>query len=86
MKMAAPKEEWRHLALLIAILLLFIATPAVVALPRGMLVMNILVAIVFVTGIVCSQPAETVVCRGDRFVRSHGDARLCSSLLPKTLG
>lgn len=58
MKMAAPKEEWRHLALLIAILLLFIATPAVVALPRGMLVMNVLVAIVFVAGSYALSPRK----------------------------
>ena len=56
--MAAPKEEWRHLALLIAILLLFIATPAVVALPRGMLVINIFVAIVFVTGTYALSPRK----------------------------
>ena len=51
MKMAPPaKEEWRHLALLISILVLFIITPAVVALRHGVLVMNILATIVFVAG------------------------------------
>ena len=48
--MARPKEEWRHLALLIAILFLFIITPAVVALSQGVVVMSTLAGIVFVTG------------------------------------
>lgn len=58
MKMAAPKEEWRHLALLIAILFLFIVTPAVVALRQGVLVMNILAAIVFITGSYALSPRK----------------------------
>lgn len=58
MNVAKPKEEWRHLALLISILILFVITPAVVALHQGALVMNILVAIVFITGSYALSPRK----------------------------
>lgn len=48
--MARPKEEWRHLALLLSILFLFIITPTVIAFRHGLLVMNIFSAIVLVAG------------------------------------
>ena len=50
MKMARPKEEWRHLALLVSILFLFIITPTVVAFRHGVLVMNAFAAVVLITG------------------------------------
>lgn len=46
--MANPKQEWRHLALLISILFLFLITPTVIAYPHGVLVMNVFVAIVLI--------------------------------------
>jgi hypothetical protein len=58
MKIARPKDEWRHLALLISILILFIITPAVVALRQGVVVMNILATIVFVTGSYALSPRK----------------------------
>jgi voltage-gated potassium channel len=46
-----PREyRWRHLALLISILLLFIVAPFVVALHHGILVMNVISAAVLVAG------------------------------------
>src|ERR1044072_6004984 len=58
MKMARPKEEWRHFALLLAILFLFIITPAVVALRHGVLLMNIFAALVFVAGSYALSPRK----------------------------
>jgi hypothetical protein len=48
--MAKPKEKWRHLALLISILLLFAIAPVVEILPQGILIMNALSAFVLVAG------------------------------------
>jgi hypothetical protein len=48
--MAKPKEEWRHLALLISLLFLFIVTPVVAALRHGILIMNVVAAAVLVAG------------------------------------
>ena len=48
--MAKPKEEWRHLALLISLLSLFIVTPVVAALRHPILIMNAVAAAVLVAG------------------------------------
>jgi hypothetical protein len=46
--MPAREYRWRHLALLISILLLFIVAPFVVPLHHGILVMNVIAAAVLV--------------------------------------
>ena len=48
--MPAREYRWRHLALLISILLLFVVAPFVVHLHDGILVMNVISAAVLVTG------------------------------------
>lgn len=48
--MAAREYRWRHLALLIAILLLFITAPFVVSLHDGILIMNVISVTVLVAG------------------------------------
>jgi hypothetical protein len=48
--MPAREYRWRHLALLISILLLFIVAPFVVPLHHGILVMNVISAAVLVAG------------------------------------
>jgi voltage-gated potassium channel len=45
-----PKEEWRHLALLVSLLFLFVITPVVAVLRHGVLVMNVIAATVLVAG------------------------------------
>lgn len=48
--MTRPREEWRHLALLISILFLFVFTPLIAHLPRGPVILNAAAAAVFVAG------------------------------------
>jgi hypothetical protein len=48
--MSKPREEWRHFALLISILFLFLVTPLIALFPRGHLILNAAAATVFVTG------------------------------------
>jgi hypothetical protein len=48
--MPAREYRWRHLALLISILLLFVTAPFVVSLHDGILVMNVLSVTVLVAG------------------------------------
>jgi hypothetical protein len=48
--MPAREYRWRHLALLISILLLFVAAPFVVPLRDGILVMNVISVAVLVAG------------------------------------
>jgi len=48
--MPAREYRWRHLALLISILLLFVVAPFVVSLHHGILVMNVISAAVLVAG------------------------------------
>jgi len=56
--MARPKDEWRHLALLISILFLFIITPAVVAFRHGVLVMNAFAGVVLIAGSYALSPRK----------------------------
>ena len=46
--MAKPKEEWRHLALLASLLLLFIVTPVAALLRHGILIINVVSAAVLI--------------------------------------
>jgi voltage-gated potassium channel len=48
--MAMREYRWRHLALLVSILLVFIVTPLAVTLRHGILVLNIIAAEVLVAG------------------------------------
>ena len=48
--MTKPRDEWRHLALLISILFLFVITPVVAVFPHGVLLMDVVAAFVLVTG------------------------------------
>jgi hypothetical protein len=48
--MARPREQWRHLALLISILFLFVVAPVVAMLGQGVLILNIVSAAVLVAG------------------------------------
>jgi len=48
--MVKPKEEWRHLALLISILVLFTITPLVERFRHGIFIMDILAAAVLIAG------------------------------------
>ena len=48
--MPAREYRWRHLALLISILLLFVTAPVVVSLHDGILIMNIISVAVLVAG------------------------------------
>ena len=48
--MTKPRDEWRHFALLISILFLFVVTPVVAVFPHGVLLMDVLAALVLVTG------------------------------------
>lgn len=48
--MAKPKEEWRHLALLASLLLLFIVTPMAALLRHGILIINVVSAAVLIAG------------------------------------
>src|SRR5207237_10395922 len=48
--MPVREYRWRHLALLISILLLFVVAPFVVPLRHGILVMNVISAAVMVAG------------------------------------
>jgi voltage-gated potassium channel len=48
--MPAREYRWRHLALLISILLLFVVAPLVIPLHHGILVMNVISAAVLVAG------------------------------------
>ena len=48
--MAAREYRWRHLALLITILLLFVTAPFVVSLHDGILIMNVISVTVLVAG------------------------------------
>ena len=50
MKIARPKADWRHLALLVSILFLFIITPTVITFRHGLIVMNLFAAVVLITG------------------------------------
>ena len=47
--MVKPKEQWRHLALLISILFLFLVTPLIALFRHGVLILNAVAAIVLVT-------------------------------------
>lgn len=49
--MAEREYRWRHLILLILLLVLYIAAPIVVALPFGIVMMNIMANAVFVAGV-----------------------------------
>jgi hypothetical protein len=57
--MPAREYRWRHLALLISILLLFIVAPLVVPLYHGILVMNVISAAVLVAGSYALSDAST---------------------------
>ena len=48
--MAKPDTRWRHLALLVSILFLFLITPVVALFHHGVLVLNAIAAIVLVAG------------------------------------
>jgi len=48
--MPAREYRWRHLALLISILLLFVTAPVVVSLHDGILIMNVISVTVLVAG------------------------------------
>jgi hypothetical protein len=48
--MATHEYRWRHLALLISILLVFVFTPFAVTFRQGILVLNIIAAAVLVAG------------------------------------
>src|SRR5207248_10663589 len=48
--MATAEYRWRHLALLISILLLFVSAPFVVSLHDGILIMNVISVSVLVAG------------------------------------
>ena len=48
--MAAREYQWRHLALLITILLLFVTAPFVVSLHDGILIMNVISVTVLIAG------------------------------------
>ena len=48
--MAAREYRWRHLALLITILLLFVTAPSVVSLHDGILIMNVISVTVLIAG------------------------------------
>ncbi|MEP6637545.1 MAG: hypothetical protein ABJB97_12535 [Acidobacteriota bacterium] len=48
--MAKPKEEWRHLALFISILFLFLVTPLGAGVRQGALILNVIGATVLVAG------------------------------------
>ena len=48
--MTKSHEDWRHLALLVSILFLFVFTPLVAHIPRGPVILNAAAAAVFVTG------------------------------------
>jgi hypothetical protein len=48
--MTKSREEWRHLALLISILFLFVFTPLIAHLPRGPVILDAAASAVFVTG------------------------------------
>jgi hypothetical protein len=50
--MAMREYRWRHLALLVSILLVFIVTPLAVTLRHGILVLNIIAAGVLVARLV----------------------------------
>ena len=47
--MAKPKEEWRHLALLVSILFLFLVTPLIAMFRHGVLILNGVAALAIVT-------------------------------------
>lgn len=47
--MTKPRDEWRHLALLISILFLFLVTPLIAFFPHGALILNATAATVLVT-------------------------------------
>ncbi len=48
--MTKPHDEWRHLALLISILFLFVISPAVAPFRHGALILNVIAAIVLIAG------------------------------------
>jgi voltage-gated potassium channel len=48
--MAKPHDEWRHLALLISILLLFVVSPLVASFHDGVFILNVIGAAILVTG------------------------------------
>ena len=48
--MVKAKEQWRHLALLISILFLFVISPAVSVFRHGALILNVIAAIVLIAG------------------------------------
>jgi Ion channel len=48
--MVKPKEHWRHLALLISILLLFIVAPLAAGVRQGALILNVIAATVLIAG------------------------------------
>jgi hypothetical protein len=48
--MVKPKEHWRHLALLISILFLFLVTPLAAGVRQGALILNVIAATVLIAG------------------------------------
>jgi len=48
--MVKPRERWRHLALLISILFLFVISPAVGSLRHGALILNVIAAAALIAG------------------------------------
>jgi hypothetical protein len=48
--MVRPREQWRHLALLISMLLLFVISPAVTVFRHGALILNVIAAIMLIAG------------------------------------
>ncbi len=48
--MTKPRDEWRHLALLISVLFLFVVTPVAAMFPHGVLLMDVVAVLVLVTG------------------------------------
>jgi voltage-gated potassium channel len=48
--MTKPDDEWRHLALLISILFLFVVTPLAAGVRQGALILNVIAAAVLIAG------------------------------------
>jgi hypothetical protein len=84
--MAARVYRWRHLALLITILLLFVTAPFVVSLHDGILIMNIISVTVLVAGSYALSERKYLFAIAVRIIGNHNRRYSIGSHFSATLG
>src|SRR5437868_13367947 len=84
--MATAEYRWRHLALLISILLLFVSAPFVVSLHDGILIMNVISVSVLVAGSYALSERKYLFAICGRVIGNHDRGHRIGSRLSANLG